>query len=191
MNLEILEEGFIPKKISEKLPENFSDVEKLANNLPKVLGNEQIEEHVLRIETHKDISNLDSSQLERAMLLYSYIGHAYMWGKKNEKNVIPKQLAITWHKISQQLERPPILSYASYALNNWRLLNKEKQFDLENIEILQNFLGGVDEDWFIMIHVAIEYEAKNILGRLKNYFFGESYDLEDLQAALNSIKKNK
>lgn len=82
MNLEILQEGFIPREISEKLPENFSDVENLANNLPKVLGNEQIEEHVLRIETDKDISNLDSSQLERAMLLYSYIGHAYMWGKK-------------------------------------------------------------------------------------------------------------
>jgi len=189
MNLEILQEGFIPREISEKLPDNFSDVENLANNLPKVLGNEQIEEHVLKIETDKDISNLDASQLERAMLLYSYIGHAYMWGKKNEENIIPKQLAITWHKISKQLDRPPILSYASYALNNWRLLNKEKHFDLENIEILQNFLGGVDEDWFIMIHVAIEYEARNILGSLKNYFFGDSQNLEDLQNALNSIKK--
>jgi len=189
MNLEILDMGFIPKEISENLPEGFEDVENLSNQLPKVLGNEQIEESVLKLEIHKDISNLNSSQLERAMLLYSYIGHAYMWGKKNEENIIPEQIALTWHKIAQQLDRPPILSYASYALNNWRLLNKEKPFELENIEILQNFLGGVDEDWFIMIHVAIEHEAKHILGSLKDYFFNGSFEIEKLQIALNSIKK--
>jgi len=31
MNLEILQEGFIPREISEKLPENFSDIETLAS----------------------------------------------------------------------------------------------------------------------------------------------------------------
>jgi len=36
------------------------------------------------------------------------------------------------------------------------MLDDTKPFDLENIVIMQNFLGGVDEDWFIMIHVAIE-----------------------------------
>jgi indoleamine 2,3-dioxygenase len=59
---------------------------------------------------------------------------------------------------------------------------------LQNIVIEQNFLGGVDEDWFIMIHVAIEYEAKEILSALKKYFF-DSGNQSDLEDGLKSMKK--
>ncbi len=189
MDLKILEKGFIPENICQKLPDIFLDIEQLASDLPKVLANEQIDDFVHNLEVEKDISSLTESELERAMLLYSYIGHAYMWGKKEVANVIPIQLSKTWYAISQKLDRPPILSYASYALNNWKLLDTTKPFDLENIAILQNFLGGVDEDWFIMIHVAIEHEAKNVLSYLKNYFLDESFDDNNLELALNSIKK--
>ena len=54
---------------------------------------------------------------------------------------------------------------------------------------MQNFLGGVDEDWFIMIHVAIEYEAKEILSNLKSYFLEKNLDQSYLQKALDSIRK--
>jgi|TARA_B000000477_G_scaffold123593_1_gene129381 indoleamine 2,3-dioxygenase len=188
LNLDILNQGFIPKDICLELPEAFSDVEKLAAELPKVLANEQIESRILLLEVEKNINDLSKPQLERAMLIYSYIGHAFMWGKKNNENIIPAQIAKTWFKISQKLERPPILSYASYALNNWKMLDSSRSFDLENIVIVQNFLGGVDEDWFIMIHVAIEHEAKEILSSLKQYFF-DSGDKNNLEEALISIKK--
>ena len=180
---------FIPNKICEKLPASFDDIENLASELPKVLANEQIVERVQQLGQEKDISNLSNSELERAMLLYSYVGHAYMWGKKHVENIIPKELATTWFAISEKLERPPILSYASYALNNWKMLDDTKPFDLENIVIMQNFLGGVDEDWFIMIHVAIEYEAKVILSNLKSYFLDENLDKSLLEKSLESIKK--
>ena len=170
MNQDILNSGFIPEVICEQLPGGFEDIELLAEELPKVLANEQITDRVSKLEIEKDISKLSLSELERAMLLYSYIGHAYMWGKSKVENVIPKQISKTWYEISQKLDRPPILSYASYALNNWKIADPDKPFDVENISIMQNFLGGVDEDWFIMIHVAIEYEAKEILSNLKSYF---------------------
>ena len=189
MNLDILNSGFIPKVICEQLPEGFEDIELLAEELPKVLANEQITDRVSKLETEKDISRLSLSELERAMLLYSYIGHAYMWGKNKVENIIPIQISKTWYDISQKLDRPPILSYASYALNNWKIANPDKPFDVENISIMQNFLGGVDEDWFIMIHVAIEYEAKEILSSLKSFFLDKSLDNLYLQKALASIKK--
>jgi indoleamine 2,3-dioxygenase len=69
------------------------------------------------------------------------------------------------------------------------MLDDTKPFDLENIVIMQNFLGGVDEDWFIMIHVAIEYEAKVILSNLKSYFLDENLDKLLLEKSLESIKK--
>ena len=189
LDFSILESGFLPSKISTILSKEFDDIEYVGNNLPKILANNQIESEVLNLEPEKDISNLGIDELERAMLLYSYIGHAYIWGNLKTDKVIPKNISKTWFKISQKLGRPPILSYASYALNNWKLQDKNKPFDLENIRILQNFLGGMDEDWFIMIHVAIEYEAKEILSNLKHYFLDQNEDQSLLESALESIRK--
>ena len=189
LNFSILEIGFLPNKISTLLSNEFDDVEHIAKNLPKILANNQIEDEVLNLETEKDISNLSIDELERAMLLYSYIGHGYIWGGTSIEKVIPKNISKTWYKISQKLDRPPILSYASYALNNWKLQDVNKPFDLENIRILQNFLGGMDEDWFIMIHIAIEHEAKEILNNLKTYYLDKNKDQSYLENALVSIKK--
>ena len=189
LNFSILEIGFLPNKISTLLSNEFDDVEHIAKNLPKILANNQIEYEVLNLETEKNISNLSIDELERAMLLYSYIGHGYIWGGTSIEKVIPKNISKTWYKISQKLDRPPILSYASYALNNWKLQDVNKPFDLENIRILQNFLGGIDEDWFIMIHIAIEHEAKEILNNLKTYYLDQNEDQSYLENALVSIKK--
>ncbi len=189
LNFSILESGFLPNKISTLLSNEFDDVEHIAKNLPKILANNQIEYEVLNLETEKNISNLSIDELERAMLLYSYIGHGYIWGGTSIEKVIPKNISKTWYKISQKLDRPPILSYASYALNNWKLQDVNKPFGLENIRILQNFLGGMDEDWFIMIHIAIEHEAKEILNNLKTYYLDKSEDQSYLENALVSIKK--
>ena len=189
LNFSILEIGFLPNKISTLLSNEFDDVEHIAKNLPKILANNQIKDEVLNLETEKDISNLSIDELERAMLLYSYIGHGYIWGGTSIEKVIPKNISKTWYKISQKLDRPPILSYASYALNNWKLQDVNKPFDLENIRILQNFLGGIDEDWFIMIHIAIEHEAKEILNNLKTYYLDQNEDQSYLENALVSIKK--
>tara|TARA_B100000287_G_scaffold227272_1_gene214356 strand:- start:68 stop:988 length:921 start_codon:yes stop_codon:yes gene_type:complete len=122
------------------------------------------------------------------MLLYSYLGHAYMWGEDETPNSIPSNISVPWVNISQLLDRPPILSYASYALNNWRANEDDVEvLEPENVEILQNFLGGIDEDWFIMIHVAIEFEAKNLLSSLGKFFLSEEEG--DLTKALTSINK--
>ena len=74
MNFAILENGFLPSKISTILPEEFDDIEYVGNNLPKILANNQIESEILNLEPEKDISHLSTEELERTMLLYSYIG---------------------------------------------------------------------------------------------------------------------
>ena len=56
MNQEILDSGFIPNEICEKLPAGFDDLEKLASELPKVLANEQIVVRVDQLEPDKDLS---------------------------------------------------------------------------------------------------------------------------------------
>jgi len=66
----------------------------------------------------------------------------------------------------RRLERPPILSYASYALNNWTRVNESEPIELGNIYLNQNFLGGVDEEWFVTIHIDIEAKAGPALASL-------------------------
>ena len=72
---------------------------------------------------------------------------------------LPSHLAQPWYTIAQKLGRPPVLSYASYALDNWRRLDQTKPIQLDNIVLLQNFLGGLDEEWFVVVHVQIEQQA--------------------------------
>src|SRR5690606_40111261 len=50
-----------------------------------------------------------------------------------------------------------------YVLDNWARIDKAGPVALENIRMVQNFLGGADENWFVMIHVAIEAEAGALL----------------------------
>jgi indoleamine 2,3-dioxygenase len=49
---------------------------------------------------------------------------------------------VPWYELSEQLGRPPVLSYASYALDNWRRLDPNAPIELGNIVLLQTFWQG-------------------------------------------------
>jgi indoleamine 2,3-dioxygenase len=72
---------------------------------------------------------------------------------------LPASIAVPWHAVATRLGRPPVLSYASYALDNWRRLDPAGPAALGNLALLQNFLGGADEEWFITVHIEIEARA--------------------------------
>src|SRR5712692_8396339 len=74
----------------------------------------------------------DPTQLERAMLLLSYFGHAYVWAEEQPASHIPASIAAPWYAVAQRLGRPPVLSYASYALQNWRRLDPTGPIALGN-----------------------------------------------------------
>src|SRR5205823_13196520 len=104
-------------------------------------------------------------ELRPAMLVLSFLGHGYVWANWREKvNVeLPPGVAVPWHRVAEKLGRPPVLSYASYALDNWRRVDPSGPIELGNVALLQNFLGGLDEEWFVAIHVDIEAKAGPLL----------------------------
>jgi indoleamine 2,3-dioxygenase len=97
------------------------------------------------------------------MRALSFLGHAYVWEGASPEATLPQQLAAPWSALASKLGRPPILSYGSYALDNWRRFDARGPLTVDNLAILQNFLGGQDEDWFILIHVEIEALAARAL----------------------------
>lgn len=124
----------------------------------------------------------------RAMLLLSYIGHAYVWNGDAPAERIPANLALPWYELSQHLGRPPVLSYASYALDNWRRLDPNAPIELGNIVLLQNFLAGLDEEWFILIHVDIEAKAARAIRQIPTAIrAAETGDLPTLTDALREV----
>jgi indoleamine 2,3-dioxygenase len=152
--------GFLPSMDPlTKLPKEFSIWEEIVSQLPKYLV-AGMTRKVLR-----DIPILDSTKLvserhqSRAMLLLSYFGHAYVWGESRPEDTIPAGIAVPWYEVAQSVGRPPVLSYASHALYNWRRLDPAGPIALGNIARLENFLGGSDEDWFVLVHIDIESKA--------------------------------
>jgi indoleamine 2,3-dioxygenase len=159
--------GFLPASDPlDRLPNDFSPWEEIGRKLPKLLISGKVRRFI------KDMPLLDATRLRddrerrRAMVILSFLGHAYVWGEKETVSSIPACLALPWHQLARMLGRPPVLSYASYALDNWRRLDPNRPIELGNIALLQNFLGGQDEEWFVVVHVAIEAQAGPALGAI-------------------------
>ena len=93
----------------------------------------------------------------------SFLAHAYIYSDNKPRKKLPKSIASPWVRISKYLGRPPVLSYASYCLDNWYLIDKDKDISLDNVALINNFLGGVDEDWFVTVHVCIENAASEAI----------------------------
>ena len=93
------------------------------------------------------------------MTLLSYVGHAYVWCGGKPAEILPKSVAVPWHEVAASLGRPPVLSYSSYSLHNYFRFDPQRDVETGNIALIQNFLGGLDEEWFILIHVDIERKA--------------------------------
>ncbi len=158
------ERGFLPEHDPERtLPAALALWQELASELPKRLAAQRVRAAV-RTLPRFELAALQSPADERAaMRVLSFIGHAFVWEGASPAAALPQQLAVPWVALAQRLGRPPILSYASYALENWRRFDPRGPLVVDNLAILQNFLGGQDEDWFILIHVEIEALAAKAL----------------------------
>ena len=140
------------------------------------------------------IKNNNIREIKLAMSHLSFIAHAYIWGAKNPSKVLPEVIARPWVQLSNILGRPPILSYASYCLDNWYRINPKEKISLENVGLLNNFLGGVDEDWFVTIHVCIEDAAKdaiqsaNVISKLNEMNSIKDFS-DNLKKIISSLRK--
>jgi indoleamine 2,3-dioxygenase len=171
------------------LPDRFAVWDELAAELPKLLPQERVRQAVRGLP-RLDPRELPDAAVPRAMLALSFIGHAYVYQswRGQPATSIPAVLARPWHAVAQRLGRPPILSYASYALDNWRRLDRSGPIALGNLALLVNFLGGLDEEWFVTVHVHIEAQAAPALEALpRAQDAAEHSDVAALAAELHTV----
>jgi len=100
-------------------------------------------------------------------------------------------LAAPWHQVAESLGRPPVLSYSSYALHNYFRFDPSREIECGNLALIQNFLGGIDEEWFILIHVEIERKAGPAMAALSACLdAAEEADAERLEALLMQVESS-
>jgi indoleamine 2,3-dioxygenase len=154
------ERGFLPiADPNAAIPLANAEWHETARNLPSLIPSGKIRAIIERLPEFRPELLSSEEDLEAAMRSLSYLGQAYVWGEPDAPAALPARLAVPWHAVASALGREPILSYASYALWNWRRINEDGPIALGNIALLQHFLGGLDEAWFILIHVDIERRA--------------------------------
>ncbi|USA40606.1 indoleamine 2,3-dioxygenase [Pelagerythrobacter marinus] len=102
-------------------------------------------------------------EVRTAMVHYSFLVQAYVWGEAEPPAHLPANLSRPIVAIADRLGQAPLLPYSSYVLDNWYRVDKSGPVDLDNIAMFQNFYGGADENWFVLVHVAIEAEAGVLL----------------------------
>ena len=196
-------QGFLPQKVPSKSysvqSESCDRIQEIASNLPKLLLTGKVQSTINKLSP-KDLSiddlliNQASQDLKLAMSHLSFIAHAYIWGDTKPNESIPSVLANPWVKAAKNQGRPPILSYASYCLDNWSLIDPDESISLENVGLINNFLGGVDEDWFVTIHVCIENAAADAMAAcaaisMLNTDSPENESIEFLKRIIISMKK--
>ena len=174
------EQGFLPKDPLENLPD-LPTLTHLGRELPKLLSSRTVRRFI--DEQPRLLPSIPltwrTEDYRAAMRILSFCGHAYVWEVPDQPAaMLPPQLAKPWYEVSKRLGRPPVLSYASYALDNWRRLDKTKPVQLDNIVLLQNFLGGLDEEWFVVVHIQIEREAGPGLAGLLRAMKGATENIE-------------
>jgi len=162
------ERGFLSHfEIDEiALPSLLDEVNQAANDLSDLLSSGRVR-HWLgqlpdpRLEDWARVA--PQPQVRTAMVHYSFLVQAYVWGEAEPPASLPANLARPIVAIADRLGQAPLLPYSAYVLDNWARLDKQGPINLENIRMVQNFLGGADEKWFVMVHVAIEAEAGVLL----------------------------
>ncbi len=171
------------------LPAGNEAWDEMGKNLPKYLMGTDFRKRVKELPPF-NLQNLNTEgEIRRAMLVLSYIGMAYQWSDNNPAFVIPERLAKPWYEVGKLVGRPPILSYASYSIDNWYRLDNKGPIECGNIALLQCFLGGQDEEWFILIHIDIEKKAGKALKAIEEAQSAVvANDVEKLEKALTKMR---
>jgi indoleamine 2,3-dioxygenase len=127
--------------------------------------------------------------IERLWVLYTYFANAYVFADpENLAHHITKSVAVPLHQLAQMVERPPIFSYVSLVLNNWRRINPDGPIDLDNTAALQHFIGCTDEHWFGLVHVNVEFCAAGAVRGIEDAIQSAAQgDARAVEHALNAI----
>ena len=181
--------GFDPDQV--QLPQALHPIREAALALPRTLPTGRIRSHLEALpqpDMGAFLAEATDAQQRLAMVHYSFLVQAYVWGEPEAPSRLPENLAVPIWTLAQALGQQPLLPYSGYVLDNWGLIDPDRPIDLDNVFMIQPFLGGQDEAWFVLVHVAIEATAGRLLAEIPGLLdAAEARDLEALYGHFDSM----
>lgn len=184
--------GFLtPYNMDEvKLPDVFAPVVNAGKFLSDYLVAGRVRhflEKLPEIDMDAEIPRLEDAQLRLLMVHYSFLVQGYVWGEEKAAQTLPRTLAVPYCKLAGKIGQFPLLPYSSYTLDNWGRFDRKGPVVVENIYVIQNFLDGQDENWFIMVHIEIEAKAGAALAAVPALL--DAVDKKDEAAVTAGLEK--
>ncbi|KAE8362313.1 Indoleamine 2,3-dioxygenase [Aspergillus caelatus] len=183
-----LQNGFLPHSPPLKMMENpyYWPWEHIVNDLPDHIRFRTIRQAVEALPILSTSKLQGEPEWRRAYLLLAYLTHAYIWGGEKPKDVLPPAISSPFLEVSSHLELPPCATYA--ALNLWNYTTSDPNEDLTDPDLLSvtaSFTGTKDEEWFLMISVALEAKGAQLIPLMLDTVHAVSID--DAQRACDSL----
>mmetsp|Transcript_37877 Transcript_37877/g.33894 ORF Transcript_37877/g.33894 Transcript_37877/m.33894 type:complete len:165 (-) Transcript_37877:985-1479(-) len=134
-------------------------------------------DRVLRDLPVLDVSDVEDSALISALFRdYTYMASSYLlepchmrylkdgsYGHGRPK--LPKNISVPLWKLAEKLRAKPFMEYAlSYALYNYKRIDKNGPLVYENLELIRAFEGGRSEHGFITTHVTMDAYTGQLVG---------------------------
>lgn len=187
--------GFLTPYDMDKvtLPADFAPILRAGKHLSDYITAGRVQvflDQLPEIDMDKHLPHLDDAQLRMLMVHYSFIVQSYVWGEEgNVPLKLPRNIAVPYCKLADKIGQYPLLPYTAYTLDNWGKLDQDGPIECENIWVIQNFIDGQDENWFIMIHIEIEAKAGPALATIPSVIDAvKSKDMGGVVAGLAKIR---
>jgi indoleamine 2,3-dioxygenase len=148
------------------LPADFAGVENAAARLSGLVTTGRIRHWLKDLpvpDMDRFLGSASDAQISLAMVRYAFLVQAYVWGEPTPPKALPANLAVPFVALADRIGVPPVMNYADYILDNWCRLDRSGPIAIGNGMQVQRFAGGLDEEWFVQIHVAIEATAGRAL----------------------------
>ncbi|KAJ5221061.1 Indoleamine 2-3-dioxygenase [Penicillium citrinum] len=157
--------GFLPRGLPlQQLPSSYyAPWENLAAQLPSLIQTGQIRPLVENLPVLKTSLLESEPEWRRAYSVLGLITHAYIWGGEKPQDILPPCISVPLLEISSHLGLPPCATYAAITLWNYTTVPEADITEPDNLSLLTSFTGTKDEEWFIVISVAIEAKGARVL----------------------------
>ncbi|KAF9434312.1 hypothetical protein BGZ76_008217 [Entomortierella beljakovae] len=154
--------GFVPypQPLTRLTKMYYQPWEEIIDQLNFLIDSRQLRSHVDQLPV-LEVSQLEGKrEQQRAYSVLSILAHSYVWGNGLDiAQSIPETVSVPWQAISDIIDIPPVLTYASNDLWNWKLRDPNGSYDIENLDTISTMTGTFDETWFDIISVSVEIEG--------------------------------
>ena len=172
---------------------DLASARETAMRLPQTLLTGNVRSHLvsnLPDTDYRDVlPSLSDAEARMAMVHYSFMVQSYVWGQPDAPEILPRVLARPMVALADHLGQQPLLPYSGYVLDNWGRFDAAGPISLDNVYMIQHFLAGQDEAWFVLVHVAIEARAGAALAAIAPIIEAcEADDLQTVQRELEAMR---